>query len=79
MTPLSPRMDKAASEAVAGRVTKIEIAREVSGVLGDDGIVFNERGAPAHAWRLARPERVFSATPRPAVSAGACRPHSVRW
>lgn len=55
-------MDEKARPAPDGRATKAFAARAVSAVLGDDGVVFNERGGPAATFMMAGPNRWFGNT-----------------
>ncbi len=55
-------MTEIGGAGAGGRITKAHIAGSVSDVLGADGIVFNERGAPASFYTLAGPNRFFGNT-----------------
>lgn len=54
---------KAAEAGSRGAASKAWVARCISDILGDDGIVFNERGAPSPFYTLKAGNRFFGNTP----------------
>ncbi|WP_048645783.1 thiamine pyrophosphate-requiring protein [Nitratireductor soli] len=57
------KVAKAAESGSRGAASKAWVAHCVSEILGDDGIVFNERGAPSPFYTLKSGNRFFGNTP----------------